>query len=70
MSTPKLLGLVLLAGGLVCLAIAHQWSESPGDQIKHFFSGDYRDETVWLAISGALASLVGAVALLTGRSRG
>lgn len=69
MSTSRLLGLVLLVGGVVCLGISHDWSESAGDQIKHFFSGDYRDNTVWLAVIGGLSCLLGLVALITGRSR-
>ena len=45
MPTTKLMGLFLLVGGAIVLAVAYQQSGSFGDQTKHFFTGDYRDKT-------------------------
>lgn len=63
MSTPRLLGILLLVGGVVCMLIAYQWSDTAGDQVKHFFTGDYRDTTMWLGVIGSLASVIGLVTL-------
>jgi len=67
MSTSRLIGTVLLIGGLICMAMAYQWSETGGDQLKHFFTGDYRDGTMWLGLIGVIASVVGLVSLVGSR---
>jgi hypothetical protein len=59
MGTTKLIGLILLAGGIICMTIAYQQSDSAGDQVSHFFTGDYQDKTVWLGIVGVVAAVLG-----------
>lgn len=59
MNTSRLLGILLLVGGVICVFIAFGWSDSAGDQVKHFFTGDYRDETVWLGLIGVVAAILG-----------
>jgi Protein of unknown function (DUF3185) len=64
MPTTRLIGLILLIGGLIVLGIAYQQSGTFGDQWKHFFTGDYRDKTTWMIVVGSIAGLVGFVSLL------
>lgn len=65
MPARRLVGLVLLIGGLALLWFAHQRSETFGDQMKHFFTGDYRDQTTQMIVAGGIATLLGMVALVT-----
>jgi hypothetical protein len=64
MSASRLLGFILLIGGLIVLGVAYQQSGSFGDQTKHFFTGDYRDKTTWMVVIGGVASLLGFMGLL------
>jgi Protein of unknown function (DUF3185) len=71
MPATRLVGLILIAGALVTLGIAYQQSGSFGDQTKHLFTGNYRDNTTWLVVGGALAGVLGLVSLLApGRGGG
>lgn len=63
MSTRRMIGLVLLAGGLITLGIAWQNSDSFGDQFSHFFTGDYSNKTIWLTLIGAIATVIGLLGL-------
>jgi hypothetical protein len=64
MPPTRLIGLILLVGGLIVLGIAYQQSGSFGDQTKHFFTGDYRDRTTWLVVVGAIGGILGLVSLV------
>lgn len=64
MPATRLIGILLLVGGLITLGIAYQQSGSFGDQTKHFFTGNYRDHTTWLIVGGAIAGLIGFVGVL------
>ena len=64
MPPTRLIGLILLIASVIVLGIAYQQSNSFGDQAKHFFTGDYRDKTVWLTAIGALAGILGVVSLV------
>ncbi len=66
MSTSRLLGIVLLVGGIICMVMASQWSDTAGDQVNHFFTGDYRDKTMWLGGIGAIAAVLGLVTVGSG----
>jgi hypothetical protein len=67
MSSGKLIGLVLLVGGLIALGFAYQQSGSAIDQTKHFFTGDYRDRTTWMIVAGGIAATLGFVTILSSR---
>jgi hypothetical protein len=64
-----LLGLALLVGGLIVLGLAYQQSGSFGDSTKHFFTGNYRDNTTWMIVGGGIASVLGFVTLLASARR-
>jgi len=64
MPISKLLGSVLLVGGLICLAFACQQSDSFVDQTKHLFTGEFRDKTSYMILGGAIATVLGLVSLL------
>jgi hypothetical protein len=70
MPTTRLIGLILLVGGLIVLGIAYQQSGSFNDQTKHFFTGDYSDKTTWMIVVGAIAGVIGFVSLLVPGRRG
>lgn len=53
MSTSRVISLILLVGGIVCLGVANQQSGSFGDSTKHFFTGNSKDSTTWEIIIGA-----------------
>jgi len=65
-----MIGLVLLAGGAVMLAIAYQQSDSLGDQTKHLFTGEYRDKTSWMTLIGAIAAALGLIGVVAPGRRG
>ena len=71
MSTAKTIGIVLIVGAIICLGIAYQQSGSFGDSTKHFFTGNYRDNTTWLIIIGAVVGVLGLASLVvpSGNSR-
>jgi hypothetical protein len=69
MSSSKLFGIILLIGGLILLGLGIQRSDSVADSVSHFFTGEFRDETVWMIVIGGLASAVGLGALIMGPSR-
>lgn len=52
-------GVLLLGVGVVCLATAAQMSDSVLDQVKHLFTGEYRDKTMWLGLTGIVALMIG-----------
>lgn len=49
----------MLAGGIICMVIAYQQSDTAGDQVNHFFTDDFRDKTVWLGVVGAVTAVLG-----------
>ena len=63
MSGTKLLGIILFVVGIVCLGLGWQQSESVGDEVKHFFTGDYTEKTTWLVVGGIVATVVGLISL-------
>lgn len=69
MSTARAISLVLLVGGIICLGIAYQQSGSFGDSTKHFFTGNYRENTQWAILIGAVASVLGFVGLVVPMGR-
>jgi hypothetical protein len=69
-TSTRLIGLILLVGGVIVLGIAYNQSGTFGDQAKHAFTGDYSDRTTWLTVIGAVASLLGFAALVVPFRRG
>jgi hypothetical protein len=63
MPASRILGIILLAVGIVVIGIAYQSSQSAGDQAKQFFGQGFRDKTNWLFAAGIGSSIAGLIAL-------
>lgn len=60
MQPQRLVGLVLIAGGIVLLVIGIQATDSFASQFHKFFTGSPSDRAIWMIIGGAVAIAVGA----------
>ena len=70
MSQQRILGLVLLVGGLVLLYFGLRATDSFKETVSHDFRGRYTDKTTWYIVGGAAASIAGlAIMFLGGRSQ-
>jgi hypothetical protein len=66
MGSNKLIGLVLLAVGIVLLVMGYNASQSVGSQFKEAFSGSMSDKATMFYIGGAIVTAIGAyLAFLT-----
>ena len=59
MPLTRIFGIVLLVIGVGVLGFAIHQSDSFLDQSKMFFTGNFRDKTMWMFLGGAVAALVG-----------
>ena len=65
MSSQRILGLVLLAIGIVLLIFGLNATDSVADSVSEGFTGKYTDETMWYLLGGgALIVVGGAIAFL------
>ncbi len=62
MGIGRILGLVLLAGGIVLLVFGYNASQSVGEQVVESFTGRFTQQTTWYIIGG-IAAIVGGAAL-------
>ncbi len=67
MNIQKVLGVLLLAGGIILIVLGLTASDSLGNHLSNFFRGRPDNATLWYLIGGVVAVVVGAV-LLFGRS--
>jgi len=63
MTNARILGIVLLAVGLLLLGLGYNASQSVTERAVETFTGRFTDRTTWFFILG-VASSVGGVALL------
>jgi hypothetical protein len=64
------IGVALLAGGIVLLVLGFQAKDSFGNQVKETFEGSPTDKTTWMLAGGAASSVAGvALILLTARGK-
>jgi hypothetical protein len=68
----RLLGIVLLVGGVVCLMVGVNASHSVADRVSNTFTGRFTDGTMWYMLGGGAAALTGVLMLVSGwrRTRG
>lgn len=59
MSSNQILGIALLAAGIILLYFGYQASQSVGEQVLESFTGRFTDSTTWYLVFGAAASLGG-----------
>jgi amino acid permease len=62
----KLISLVLFIGGIILVIYSMRASDSISSSFSRFFTGSPTDKTIWLLISGIVASALGAGGLLRG----
>jgi uncharacterized membrane protein YidH (DUF202 family) len=60
MASNKLVGLVLLAVGIVLLVMGYNASQSVGSQFKEAFSGSMSDKAMLFYLGGAVVTAIGA----------
>lgn len=59
MSSNQIIGIVLLAVGIVLLFFGYQSSQAVDDQITEVITGRYTDATMWFLIAGGASAVVG-----------
>ena len=60
MSSNKMIGLVLLAVGIVLLVMGYNAAQSVGSQFKQAFTGSMTDKATLLYLGGAVMTAIGA----------
>lgn len=66
----NIVGLAVLALGIVLLIFGFNESHSFNSDVSRTFTGNPTDRSMWLIIGGAVAVIVGFAVALTGRRRG
>jgi uncharacterized membrane protein YphA (DoxX/SURF4 family) len=66
LSVQRILGIVILAAGVIFIIFGITALRSFGNQMSHFFMGRPTETTLWYLIGGVVAAVAG-VALLLGR---
>ena len=64
MNMNKLIGLVLLAAGIVLMIYGISASDSFTSDVSRFFTGSPTDKAIWMTIGGIAAIIVGLLGLL------
>lgn len=67
MPSNTILGLVLVAVGVVLLIFGYNASQSVVDQVSETFTGRFTEGTMWYIIGGIAALIAGAALMLAGR---
>jgi len=70
MSPPRILGVVLLAAGIVLLILGLQATDSFGERLSNTFTGHWSDKTNFYIIGGVAAIVVGGLLAAVGRGKG
>jgi len=66
MTPQRIVGLLILIGGVVLLIVGINASHSMADQVTNTFTGRFTDHTTWYIIGGAVVGLVGLSMMLFG----
>jgi hypothetical protein len=69
MNIQRIIGLVLLVGGIILIVVGVTASRSFADQLSNFFTGRLTENTLWYIIGGIAAAIVGLVLLVARFSR-
>ena len=64
MSTSRVVGFALLILGAILLALGYQGAHTVGDRLKHAFTGDFSDRTVFLLLGGGVLVVIGLLSSL------
>jgi hypothetical protein len=60
----RIIGLVLLIGGIVLIIIGVTATRSFGDQLSNFFTGHFTGTTLWYLIGGIVLAVAGLVLMV------
>ncbi len=60
----KAISFAILAGGLLLLVFGINAYDSASSDISRFFTGSATDKSMWLLVSGAMATVLGLFGLL------
>ena len=63
MNSQRILGIALLAVGIVLLVMGMNMSHSTVDQLSNTFTGRFTDNTTWYIVGGVGMGVVGLVML-------
>jgi hypothetical protein len=69
MSSQRILGVVLLAVGVVLLLFGLNATDSLTEEVKEGLTGKYTDKTTWYILGGVALTLVGGAMALIGGGR-
>lgn len=67
MQASRLIGLAVLAVGIVLLGFGLNATDAPVDQISETFTGRYTDRTMWYLVGGGAGVVVGGLLALFGK---
>jgi len=59
MQPQRIIGLILLVGGIVLLVMGLRAMDSFSSQFSEFFTGSPNDKAVWLTLGGVAAIIAG-----------
>ncbi|MFO7953701.1 DUF3185 family protein [Thioalkalivibrio sp.] len=65
----RLLGIALLAGGIILLVMGYNAADSLGEELHQEFLGRYTEETRWYLIAGGVMAVVGLILTIFGVRR-
>lgn len=66
MSLQRIVGIVLVAIGVVLLVIGMNASHSPADRWSNFFTGHFTDNTMWYIVGGIASAVLGVLLAVLG----
>ena len=69
MASSRILGIVLLVGGVALLIVGVNASHSMADSLSNTFTGKFTEKTTWYMVGGGAAALVGLIMVVMGRKR-
>ena len=67
MQSSRILGVVVLAVGVVLLGFGYHASNAPLDQLSNTLTGRFTDRTMWFVILGVAAAIGGALLTVFGK---
>ena len=69
MSTPRILGFVLVAVGALLLIFGFNATDSTVNRASEALTGQYTDRTMWLLVAGTAAAIGGVLLATFGNRR-
>jgi len=69
MNGPRILGLVLLAIGILLLIFGYNASQAVTEEVRETLTGRFSDTTMWYLIGGAAGTVAGIGLLVFGKAK-